>query len=205
MTVPALRCASCGGTLSPEAALGPARCPYCGATSVPPPRVIERVVERVVVATPPGAADDARLRCPRCATGMPEKRLTIGFVAGCRTCAGLWLDASAVQRLRTTYDATLEEELRRPFGPVIVMGPIPNRNAALSCPTCAAPMRRAPIRETSPSGLDVCEAHGTWFDRDELGMLIDALREARAGEVTPDDLDAAGVGGGFFARLFRRG
>jgi Zn-finger nucleic acid-binding protein len=168
---------------------------------VPAPRVVERVVERIVVASPPPTPEEARLRCPRCATGMPERRIGPGVAAGCRSCGGLWLDTAIVDRLRAARDEELESALRKPFGVVLVMGPTPNRTARISCPECAGPMRWVEIPD-SPHGVDVCDAHGTWFDARELAAFLESEAAARAGEVTTDDLQSAGVGG-FFARLFR--
>jgi Zn-finger nucleic acid-binding protein len=162
--------------------------------------VVERVVERIVVAAPPPSPGEARLRCPRCATGMPEKRIGPGLAAGCRSCGGLWLDTAIVDRLSATRDEELETALRRPFGVIIVMNPTPNRNTKISCPECSGPMRWVELPD-SPSGIDVCDTHGTWFDARELATFLENQSEARAGEVTSEDMEAAGVGG-FFARLF---
>jgi Zn-finger nucleic acid-binding protein len=202
-----LTCSGCGASLPLEAAGAPMRCAYCGVTSTPGPRVVERVVERIVVAAPspaPGSAPaDARLHCPRCAAGLLERRIGPGLVAGCKACGGLWLETAIVERLRAAHDGALEEELRRPFGVVIVMGPTPNRQANISCPVCAGPLRKVDVPETIHT-IDVCDAHGTWFDTRELPVIIDAFEAARAGDVTSDDLESAGIGGGFFSRLFRK-
>jgi Zn-finger nucleic acid-binding protein len=204
-----LTCLHCGGGLPPAAAHAPVACPFCGATSVPPPKVVERVVERVIVAVPAGEPGPARLHCPRCAGGLTEKQVRQSVLAGCQACGGLWIDAATVERLKKARDEELERAARRMHGVLMVRGPAPNRMAAISCPVCAAPLRRVEIPDTMHS-VDVCEAHGTWFDRDngdELRMFVTAFEDARAGVVTEDDLQHAGVpgAGGFFARLFRSG
>jgi len=165
------------------------------------------VVERVVVAVPAGEPGPARLRCPRCAEGLTEKQVHGSVLAGCKSCGGLWLDAASVDRLRKARDEELEQAARRVNGVFIRRGPVPNRMAAISCPVCSAPLRRIELPDTMHS-IDACDAHGTWFDRDngdELQMFVTAFEAARAGEVTGDDLRHAGVpaGGGFLARLFR--
>jgi Zn-finger nucleic acid-binding protein len=172
---------------------------------VPPPT--ERVIERVVVAVAAGEPGPARLHCPRCAEGLTEKQVHGSTLAGCRSCGGLWLDAASVDRLRRARDEELEQAARRVNGLFIRRGPVPNRMAAISCPVCSAPLRRIELPDTMHS-VDTCDAHGTWFDRDngdELQMFVTAFEAARAGEVTGDDLRNAGVpgAGGFFARLFR--
>ena len=201
-----LACARCGAVLPPGAAHAPVACPYCGATSVPPPT--ERVVERVVVAVAPGETGPPRLRCPRCAEGLTERRVHSSVLAGCKRCGGLWLDAASVARLTRARDEELERAARRVNGVFVRTGAVPNRMAAISCPVCAAPLRRVEIPDSMHS-VDTCDAHGTWFDRDngdELQMFVTAFEAARAGEVTDEDLRHAGVAGGaggFFARLFR--
>jgi Zn-finger nucleic acid-binding protein len=215
-----LLCAGCGAGLPPEAAHRPVKCAYCSATSVPPPRVIERVVERVVVAAArdgetrneteraavfgaAAAPATARLHCPRCAAGLLERQVGPGLVAACKACGGLWLATAIVDRLRAAHDHALEEALRRPFGVVITVGPTPNRHAGIGCPECAAPLRRVDVPNTIHS-IDVCDAHGTWFDARELPIVLDAFEAARAGVVTDDDMEAAGVGGGLLSRIFGR-
>jgi Zn-finger nucleic acid-binding protein len=195
-----LRCARCGAPLPPSSARAAATCTYCGATSAPPPRVVERVVERVVVATAQ-EPDGATMRCPRCADGLREARSGDAVVRACRACGGVWLEAATVERLMRARDPELETAARRLVG--VVLMPVPNRHARISCPACGATMRRVEVPETVHS-IDVCDPHGTWFDRDELPIFVSAFAEARAGEVTDDDLDAAGVGGGFFTSLFRK-
>jgi Zn-finger nucleic acid-binding protein len=43
------------------------------------------------------------------------------------------------------------------------------------CPTCLEMMLRKNFRETSGIVVDVCSAHGVWFDRGELGMVFEFL------------------------------
>jgi Zn-finger nucleic acid-binding protein len=166
------------------------------------------VVERVVVAMAPGESGAPRLRCPRCAEGLTERHVHATVLAGCKSCGGLWLDAASVDRLTKARDEELERAARRVNGVFVRTRPVPNRMAAISCPVCAAPLRRVEIPDSMHS-VDACDAHGTWFDRDdgdELQMFVRAFEAARAGEVTDEDLRHAGVpgaGGGFFARLFR--
>lgn len=64
-------------------------------------------------------------------------------------------------------------------------------------------MRRSALADTMHA-IDVCDAHGTWFDRNELATFVSAFSEQRAGEIDDEDLAAAGVPGrsdGFFTQL----
>ena len=123
-----------------------------------------------------------------------------GAVGGCPGCSGQWLDTAAVEALRRGELKPADCRLGRI---AVIVGPVPNRHSVISCPVCAGPLRRVDVTGSIHS-VDVCDAHGTWFDARELEIVAEALREARAGDVTDDDLEAAGVKkGGFFARLFR--
>jgi Zn-finger nucleic acid-binding protein len=204
-----LTCTGCGGRLPPEGARETVTCRYCGATCVPPPEVIEHVVERVVVQRIPlptgGEAGPPGMPCPRCAAYLKEKRVHAALIAACRECGGIWVDAATVERLKSAHDEELENAARRINGPLVLVGPPPDQRLAISCPVCSGPLRRVEIPDTMHS-VDVCDVHGTWFDRcngDELQMFVTSFAEARAGEVTEGDLRSAGVGGGFFSRLFR--
>ena len=107
-----LSCQRCGGPLPGAAARGAVTCPFCGAASVPPPEVIERVVERIVVERASDGDAGAKLHCPRCAEPLHEgtARQTIFF--GCRRCAGLWIDKATLDRLSRTTDDELQRLLR---------------------------------------------------------------------------------------------
>ncbi|MBX3258192.1 MAG: zf-TFIIB domain-containing protein [Labilithrix sp.] len=184
-----------------------ATCPFCGAAVAPPPavEVVERVVQRVVVAD----VGSGGARCPRCAGELREGRVRDAHLRGCLRCAGLWVDNATVDALRERTDSDVEalaRELTR-----VIATPVPHeqRVAELACPACATTMRRVAIPDTVYS-VDVCDEHGTWFDRDELAMFAAAFRDRRAGALTEDDLKNAGLpaaspregGGGFFSDLF---
>jgi Zn-finger nucleic acid-binding protein/DNA-directed RNA polymerase subunit RPC12/RpoP len=201
-----LACSRCGAPLPPDAASTVATCAYCGATAVPSPRVVERVVERILVATAPLGADGER-RCPRCAEELREARSGEKVVRGCPRCGGMWIDNATVEQLSNAHDAELEDVARRlvPF-----VAHSPRRSPEIACPECHGSMRRSRLADTMHA-IDVCDAHGTWFDRDELSTFVRAFAEQRAGEIDDEDLAAAGVpghargsdsGDGFFTNLF---
>lgn len=50
---------------------------------------------------------------------------------------------------------------------------------AIACPICRAALQRTRVGN---SGVDVdyCTAHGTWFDKDELGRVAQSFATARA-------------------------
>lgn len=195
----ALACARCGAELPAEAANGPATCAYCGTTSVPMPRVVEKVVERVVVISAhdrqrlTDALGGPRLTCPRCANALVEGHSGQHLLRGCETCGGVFLEPGAVAELERTRDEGILRAVVR-FMP-IRMPFAPSLRVALSCPVCKSALVRRDLGETGHS-MDTCEAHGTFFDRGEVVAFADLCQERRAGEVSSEDLENAGIPGG---------
>jgi Zn-finger nucleic acid-binding protein len=46
----------------------------------------------------------------------------------------------------------------------------------LHCPVCETLMNRVNFAHYSNVIVDVCKAHGTWFDRDELRRVVEFIR-----------------------------
>jgi Zn-finger nucleic acid-binding protein len=206
-----LQCPKCGGPLPAHGARQTVSCPFCHVAVAPPPEVVEHVVDRVLV-TKVAAGDPGALHCPRCATALAQLATDGTAIAGCRGCGGLWLDNAAVERLTKTRDLELEQRAARMVGLAQALPP-EIRLAAIACPACSSALRRVQIPDTIFC-VDVCDAHGTWFDRAELPIFMTAFQEKRTGELSDDDLRAAGIPGGgttsdgdaepgFFTDLFR--
>jgi Zn-finger nucleic acid-binding protein len=208
MTGHSVLCPQCGGPLPVHAARQTVTCPFCHVAVAPPPEVIERVVDRVIVQKAEG--DSGSLHCTRCATALMQVTSNGIVLSGCRGCGGLWLDNAAVERLMKVRDEDLERQAARMVG-IFAGLPADVRHAAIACPLCASPLRRVEVPDTIHS-VDVCDAHGTWFDHGELPMFISVFATRRAGELSDEDLRAAGVPGrgdsavdgesGFFTDLF---
>jgi Zn-finger nucleic acid-binding protein len=114
--------------------------------------------------------DRSALPCPRC-----RERLYVGraemTLHGCGRCGGVFLDNADSQRLVKAFpdDAVALSEHAGALSP-----DEPNLGEAAPCPVCAAPMMRTRI-DRAGLDLDVCAAHGTWFDRGELRRVALAL------------------------------
>jgi Zn-finger nucleic acid-binding protein len=200
-------CPKCGGPLPVHATRQTVSCPFCNVAVAPPPEVIERVVDRVIVAKATGGDADS-LHCPRCATALSSATSGATTLSACRGCGGLWLDNAAVDRLSNRRDPDVEQLAGRMVG-FAQAPPIDVRQASIACPSCASPLRKIEIPDTIHC-VDVCDAHGTWFDRSELPMFVSVFATRREGEVSEEDLRAAGLPGGtssgesgFFTDLFR--
>lgn len=111
------------------------------------------------------------------------------------------MDKDTAEYLARVSDPDLETAVRRAFGVLVSLSPHARR-ASVSCPVCEQATRYVELDGTG-QGVDVCDAHGTWFDRDELELYVEKHTAARAGEVSDEDRSAAGVpAGGFLARIF---
>lgn len=197
-----LECAKCGGPLPPEAADRPTSCPFCGAAALPAPRVVERVVvERVVERVVVPADEASRTLCPRCNRPLDDVRTAARVASVCARCGGAWVDKATSEHLARVDDVELATAVRRAAG-VVMTVPLREKRATVFCPVCEVQTRRVEIDGTVHV-IDVCDEHGTWFDCDELTAFVEHYTERRAGEISEDDLDAAGVGGrSFLSRVF---
>jgi Zn-finger nucleic acid-binding protein len=157
--VRALECPKCGAPIPPTS--GTATCGFCGTAVVIEP-------EAPPAAAPAGrapAGDGAtKLPCPRCDVALFETRVGDFLLDGCGVCGGIWID-NACSRALTKH----------PVPKVVAMADRAERHATeqvdvlpeVVCPQCGATMQR--VREPrSGVDLDVCKAHGTWFDAREL-------------------------------------
>jgi Zn-finger nucleic acid-binding protein len=179
----------------------PVACPFCGTVSVPPPRVVERVVtvdhvvEKVVVRDSAGNA--ATLACLRCGQPLEEGQLGATTVRQCHACGGVWLSVDAVDRLRHVSD----DDLRRDVAVGEMMAMARPAQGPLACPVCDKALERVGMAETVHD-VDVCKLHGTWFDRTELLAFLDREKARREAAGASDD-PVPGNGGdeGFFGNL----
>jgi Zn-finger nucleic acid-binding protein len=108
------------------------------------------------------------MTCPRCG-GALEQALDRRVAASrCGACGGVWLDATAYRRTRGAGDAlsgaaTIDTT---PASPVATA-------PAVACPACNTWMRRERVPDTAVD-IDVCDAHGAWFDASELRAIARA-------------------------------
>lgn len=96
------------------------------------------------------------MECPRCGGALDAVP-----VASCGTCRGAFVTHSA-----------LDEALAERAQTVLPATPVASVEATdvryLRCPECSQPMARSLFGKRSGVVVDVCAAHGTWFDPSEL-------------------------------------
>ena len=115
--------------------------------------------------------------CPRCPNGH-LRPLTYGslIVHACETCGGVFADRDVMERVLAGDVAAFRdlaaEATRAPPRPA-------TSPRDLACPKCQSLMK--PVRvERAGCIVDVCAAHGVWFDRWEAHLIADAMSDAEA-------------------------
>ena len=115
--------------------------------------------------------------CPACNAEL-QRASSHWEMLACLSCGGVWTDAHASRRIMTTVDRELVTIARE----VAMQAADPEHDLAVAsegsrkCPVCAKAMMSVRVGHVT---LDVCEPHGTWFDRDELGRLARNLEHER--------------------------
>ncbi len=171
-----LRCSGCGASVPPDAT----QCPYCRAqlATVACPGCFALVPLSAAhcpgcgmalapreVATPEGAP------CPACAKPMAGAKVGDLDVNACQACGGLWLDRAMFEQLgasRERQGAVLGALPAPSEPPAATLGPVRYR----PCPVCRQYMNRVNYAKRSGVVIDVCKAHGLWFDQDELRRIL---------------------------------
>jgi Zn-finger nucleic acid-binding protein len=115
-------------------------------------------------------------RCPRCGHELLVLELEDLGVEGCVRCGGLWLDGDSSDRvLESIHAGALTVAAAASASAIEAV----DTSAACACPRCRLPMRTVVVAGPDVE-LDRCDAHGTWFDRDELQKVSRAAAEARS-------------------------
>ncbi len=94
---------------------------------------------------------------------------------GCGRCGGQWLDNAGTKRV---VSGILSEHARQMATQVSNKASAEARThyrtgegeSARGCPICAGPLQSNTVPEVNIE-IDVCPAHGTWFDANELDAL----------------------------------
>jgi Zn-finger nucleic acid-binding protein len=192
MDAGSLNCPDCGAAVpanSTECAFCHARlatigCPKCYALVFVGSKHCQRCGADV---GQPTDRDAKPLDCPRKCGPMRAVRFGGADMYLCETCNGLWVDTETLQRL-------VSERLKP--SPMLATGiatPAPERIKLQAvnyapCPICKNLMNRVNFAHSSGVIVDVCSAHGTWFDADELRRVLEfitagGLEAARAREM----------------------
>ena len=104
--------------------------------------------------------------CPACL--QPLSAAPLGWtVLTCNVCGGVWADQKASDRITRTVCRDLVGVAKQ-----AAKRADDERSSIVDgerrCPACTGALRHDKVGGVA---LDVCDAHGTWFDRDELGRV----------------------------------
>jgi Zn-finger nucleic acid-binding protein len=137
---------------------GHKHCPGCGA-------------ELELAAT---AATAAARPCPRCTAPLHARRVGDIVIDECSACLGVFLDHVAIRRVvidraQARADALLGALPRSEIRAV----PAAGQKMYLPCPVCHVVMNRRLFATGTGVIIDVCRAHGTFFDAGELPLVIE--------------------------------
>ena len=122
---------------------------------------------------------NTELSCPHCKIELST--VTPNGALSCAQCGGGFCSRSVLEGLLR------QVEISPPAGAyarpsLSLAGPV----RYVACPVCSKLMLRRNFGETSGVVVDVCSAHGVWFDRGELGAILEycasgELAKAEAG------------------------
>lgn len=113
----------------------------------------------------------SRRNCVNCNVPLFAARKEGFRIDACGRCGGAWLDASTLERAvaeRSLVPAILSEEAAKRA---------PQRASEewrRRCPDCGVGLVSEEIAKANVV-IDVCRAHGAWFDPDEMRLTIGAL------------------------------
>ena len=186
-------CPGCGGG-APETAKA---CPYCGAkvvlsmpaaaTSSPgappvPKHYCPRCAQFYASSLPacprclPASPDARGGRCPRCKTDLAPASTNGVPLDTCATCQGRWFDGGEIERLLDVSTKGKSREEVASLREALPRRPSPIEKSTLECVRCRAPMTRRQIALKSGVVVDVCRAHGIWFDGGEWEQFGEFVR-----------------------------
>jgi len=179
-TAQTLHCPNCGAAVSTDSS----KCVYCHArlATVACPScfgmmfVGEKFCSHCgAVAQRNETGPDGKMLCPKCAE-TPMHTVQVGkcHFWECPACDGMWLDATTLQQICAEKDAQAAV-IGMPTAPREPMHVEANFRY-VPCPVCQQLMNRVNFARMSGVIVDVCKAHGTWFDKDELRRLVEFIR-----------------------------
>lgn len=161
-----MRCAACFTEIEPAVIeVAGAACQTCGATfdAGAPPRA--GASDRPPIQLVDRADGGAGGPCPRCATPLVASPLGDGActLLACESCGGAFVDVEGL-----AWAEGHPTELPRADATASPAHASPSLDKYVACPRCRTLMSRRVFGKRSGVVVDVCAAHGTWFDAGEL-------------------------------------
>jgi len=134
--------------------------------------------------------EQKELPCPRCEKPLRARLVGDIVIDECGQCAGLFLDQIAIKRVVTdraqSRAETLLGELPRAQTAAL---PGPGERLYVKCPSCRVIMNRKLFAAGAGVIVDVCRAHGTFFDAGELPQIIEFVMQGGLEAAKKKELD----------------
>jgi Zn-finger nucleic acid-binding protein len=179
-----LHCPNCGAIADEQAT----QCPYCRAklATVSCPSCFRRLFVGAAYCSHCGAAaarqagaEAVKVPCPQCKKDMAAVQLGSLTLSECVKCSGIWVGAEAFDKLSADKEAQAAVLTGAATAKGLTAGP-PAQETRIRyrpCPSCKKMMNRVNFAHGSGVILDVCRAHGTFFDRDELHRVVTFIKD----------------------------
>jgi len=179
----ATTCEHCGTELLQKACprclqrtfVGHTHCPSCGA-------------ELDLAAT---GAVHPELACPRCDRPLRGRLVGDVVIDECGACLGLFLDHVAIRRV---IEDRAQDRATTLLGALpkheVTTRVQPGQRMYVKCPRCRDVMNRRLFAAGTGVVVDVCRAHGTFFDAGELPAIIEFVQSGGLAEAARKELAA---------------
>lgn len=129
--------------------------------------------------------------CPACGGRLTVLKSTLQ-ASGCEVCGGLLLGPEAAVHVMKGLGDALETEMTevgaRHERTSVTRAPFDA--GVRECPSCGNLMMRVVIGHIV---VETCAAHGTWFDREELGAVVDVCRDLKRVQLEGESLSAEDI------------
>ena len=179
MPTDTLKCPMCGAPASTETT----RCDHCGTplATVACPSCFGTIFIGAKFCSHCGARAEraestaSSRSCPRCRVEMNAVIIGGAGLSECPRCGGIWADTSAFEQIcadREHQSAVLGMAVELPKAGA---GGTAELVRYVPCPHCRKLMNRMNFARCSGVIVDVCKAHGTWFDHDELRRIVEFI------------------------------
>ena len=188
-----LNCPSCGAPVAPDAT----SCSHCGSrlALVACPSCFGMVLAGAKFCSHCGAAiareeipAEKVERCPRCRIPMESVLIGKTNLRECQNCQGIWATAASLQQI--CADREQQSAVLGTASPVPPnTGNIEKNIRYIPCPVCTKLMNRVMFARCSGVIVDVCKAHGTWFDKDELRRIVEFIRAGGMDAARADEME----------------
>jgi Zn-finger nucleic acid-binding protein len=123
------------------------------------------------------ATEEAGINCPRCRVALGKILVGKTPLRECDLCDGLWVDMASFEQICADREQRSAVLGAANFAAARKNVSAPGIVRYVPCPECGQLMNRVNFARCSGVVVDVCKGHGTWFDRDELTLIVEFIRD----------------------------